>query len=86
MAKKPGIPEKYQIWIEVRKRYHLSDTQVQMARELGLIRINSGNWQMKTKNHGKSHYRSLLKRSISSALDGNSQMSFEVLRRSLRIN
>ena len=36
MAKKNVIPEKYRIWIEVRRRYHLSDAQVQMARELGL--------------------------------------------------
>lgn len=34
MAKK--VPEKYQIWIEARKRFHLSDAQIQMARELGL--------------------------------------------------
>jgi len=36
MAKSQAIPEKYRIWIEVRKRYRLSDIQVQMARELGL--------------------------------------------------
>lgn len=36
MAQKIVIPEKYRIWIEVRRRYHLSDAQVQMARELGL--------------------------------------------------
>ncbi len=36
MAKKPSIPEKYQVWIEARRRYHLSDAQVQMAKELGL--------------------------------------------------
>lgn len=36
MAKSLAIPEKYRIWIEVRKRYRLSDAQVQMARELGL--------------------------------------------------
>ena len=36
MTKKTFIPEKYRIWIEVRKRYHLSDAQVQMARDLGL--------------------------------------------------
>ena len=35
MAKK-RIPEKLQIWIDARKRYHLSHAQVQMARELGL--------------------------------------------------
>lgn len=36
MAKDQAIPEKYRVWIEVRKRYHLSDAQVQMAREFGL--------------------------------------------------
>ena len=35
MAKKK-IPEKYQPWIEARKRFHLSDAHIQMARELGL--------------------------------------------------
>ena len=28
--------EKYQVWIEARKRHRLSDVQIQMARELGL--------------------------------------------------
>lgn len=36
MAKKQIIPQKYQVWIEARKRYHLSDAHIQMARELGL--------------------------------------------------
>ena len=36
MSKSVVIPEKYRIWIEVRKRYHLSDMHIQMARELGL--------------------------------------------------
>ena len=36
MAKKQIIPQKYQVWIEVHSRYHLSDAQAQMARELGL--------------------------------------------------
>ena len=36
MAKKKKIPEKYQIWIDARKRFHLSHAQIQMARELGL--------------------------------------------------
>jgi hypothetical protein len=30
------IPEKYQPWIEARRRVHLSDAQIQMARKLGL--------------------------------------------------
>jgi hypothetical protein len=36
MAKKKKIAEKYQRWIDARKRYHLSHAHIQMARELGL--------------------------------------------------
>ena len=36
MVKKKGIPQKYQIWIEARKRYRLSHAHIQMARELGM--------------------------------------------------
>jgi hypothetical protein len=36
MAKKAKISEKYEIWIDVRKRYHLSHAHIQMARELGM--------------------------------------------------
>jgi len=34
--KKNKIPDKLQIWIDARKKYHLSHAQAQMARELGL--------------------------------------------------
>lgn len=34
MARKKKIPDKYQIWIDARKCFHLSHTQIQMAREL----------------------------------------------------
>lgn len=30
------IPERLQVWIDARKRHHLSHAHVQMARELGL--------------------------------------------------
>lgn len=33
---KQRIPEELQRWIEARKRFHLSDAHVQMARELGM--------------------------------------------------
>jgi len=33
---KKTIPDKYQIWIDVRKQYHLSHAHIQMARELGM--------------------------------------------------
>jgi len=36
VSKKKRIPDKYQIWIDVRKRYRLSDVHIQMARELGM--------------------------------------------------
>lgn len=36
MAKGKRIPDKYQIWIDARKRFHLSHAQIQMARELGM--------------------------------------------------
>jgi hypothetical protein len=36
MAKTVKIPDKFQIWIDVRKRYHLSHAHIQMARELGM--------------------------------------------------
>lgn len=42
MAKNQFIPERYKVWIEARKRYHLSDSQVQMARELGLNPLKFG--------------------------------------------
>ena len=36
LAKKNRIPHKFLPWIEARKKYRLSDSQIQMARELGL--------------------------------------------------
>ncbi len=36
MAKKPKMPQKLQIWIDARKRFHLSHAQIQMAREMGM--------------------------------------------------
>jgi len=30
------LPDKLQVWVEARKRFHLSHGQVQMARELGM--------------------------------------------------
>jgi len=34
--KKQNLPKQLQVWADARKRFHLSDAQVQMARELGL--------------------------------------------------
>ena len=36
IPKKKKIPDKLQIWIDTRKRFHLSHAHIQMARELGL--------------------------------------------------
>lgn len=36
VAKKRKIPDKLRIWIDIRKRFHLSHAHIQMARELGL--------------------------------------------------
>ena len=36
MAKKKQLSPKYQVWIDARKRFHLSHAHVQMARELGM--------------------------------------------------
>ncbi len=33
---KKKIPDKLQVWIDVRKKHHLSHVQIQMARELGM--------------------------------------------------
>ena len=35
-SKKKRIPDKLQLWVDARKRFHLSHAQVQMARELGM--------------------------------------------------
>ena len=35
MAKK-ALPPKYQVWVNARKKFHLSHAQIQMARELGM--------------------------------------------------
>jgi hypothetical protein len=36
MAKKKNLSPKYQVWIDARKRFHLSHDHIRMARELGL--------------------------------------------------
>ena len=36
MVKPKKLPPKLQAWVDARKRFHLSHTQVQMARELGM--------------------------------------------------
>lgn len=36
MAKQKKLPPELQAWVDARKRFHLSDAHVQMARELGM--------------------------------------------------
>ena len=36
------LPDKFQVWIDARKRFHLSHGQIQMARELGMNPKNFG--------------------------------------------
>ena len=36
MTKLKKIPAKLQVWVDARKRFHLSDAHIQMARELGM--------------------------------------------------
>ena len=36
MSKKKAIPNKYKDWVDARSRFHLSNAQIQMARELGM--------------------------------------------------
>jgi hypothetical protein len=43
MAKKKKIPDKLKIWVDARKRFHLSHEQIQMARELGMNPKKFGN-------------------------------------------
>ncbi|MFQ5850827.1 MAG: hypothetical protein ACE5JU_09595 [Candidatus Binatia bacterium] len=60
MAKKKRIPEKYQIWIDARKRYHLSHAQIQMVRELGMNPKKLG----KVANHKQEPWKGPLPRFI----------------------
>ncbi len=53
MSKKNKIPDIYQIWIDTRKKYHLSHAQIQMARELGM---NPGKFG-KLANHNQESWK-----------------------------
>ena len=50
------IPEKLQVWIDARKKYHLSHAHIQMARELGLNPRKFG----KTANHRQEPWKAPL--------------------------
>ena len=52
MAKKQLSP-KYQVWVDARKRFHLSHAHIQMARELGMNPKTLG----KKANHGQEPWK-----------------------------
>jgi hypothetical protein len=51
-----GLPGKLQIWVDARKRHHLSHVHVQMARELGLNPAKLG----KIDNHRQEPWKAPL--------------------------
>jgi hypothetical protein len=55
MARK-RTPAKFQLWIDARKRHHLSHAHVQMARELGMNPKNLG----KIDNHNQEPWKTPL--------------------------
>ena len=54
MSKRKRKSEKYQIWIDVRKRYRLSDVHIQMARELGMNPKKFGKIANEEQEHWKA--------------------------------
>ncbi|MBA7583674.1 hypothetical protein ES708_25621 [subsurface metagenome] len=64
-GKKKKIPEKYQRWIDVRKRYHLSHAHIQMARELGMNPKKFGSLANNKQEPWKLPLPGLLRSSIS---------------------
>jgi len=53
MSQKHFIPQKLRVWIDARKKYHLSHTQIQMARELGMDPASFG----KLNNHPQDSWK-----------------------------
>lgn len=62
MAKKKQLNPKMQIWIDARKRHHLTHAQIQMARELGLNPAKFG----KLDNHQQERWKAPLPEFIES--------------------
>lgn len=56
MAKKAVMPARLQPWLEARQKYRLSDSQIQMARELGLNPRKFGGYA----NHRQEPWKSPL--------------------------
>ena len=62
MAKKKKISDKIKIWIDARKRHHLSHAHIQMARELGMNPRKFG----KLDNHKQERWKAPLPEFIES--------------------
>ena len=56
MSKKKQLPPKYQVWVDARKRFHLSHPHIQMARELGMNPKKLG----KLDNHNQEPWKTPL--------------------------
>ncbi len=62
MAKQKNLSSKYQPWVDARKRFHLSDIHIQMARELGMNPKKLG----KLANHKQESWKAPLPEFIES--------------------
>lgn len=60
--KKKKIPNKLQVWIDARQKYHLSHALIQMARELGMNPLHFG----KLANHRQETWKAPLPQFIES--------------------
>ena len=60
--KKKKVPNKLQVWIDARQRYHLSHAQIQMARKLGMNPLHFG----KLANHHQEQWKAPLPQFIES--------------------
>ena len=65
MAKrKKNLSPKYQPWVDARKRFHLSDMHIQMARELGMNPKKLGKLEVVETPHPDRQYGSTAGKSI----------------------
>lgn len=89
-----STPNKLAIWVKTKSRYHLTDVQIQMARELGLNPKKFGGLD----NTGQESWRKILSEFIEAlyfkrfgkkqpyvikSLDNNSAILAQILRKTL---
>jgi len=79
MAKKLKIPDKYQVWINARKKYRLSHAQIQMARELGMNPKKFGKKANHKQEPWKRHCRCLSRTFISNVLQKDDRIKSTAL-------